>query len=450
MSGRGDPGRTPHAGPAPDDVRAPESALAHRFHAYAETLDCVHCGLCIPHCPTHGVTGREADSPRGRIYLMRGWAEGRNELSEDAHRHLDRCIVCRACESVCPSGIRMGEMMEWFRHETGRARPSGAAASPLGRFLLRRVLPYRRRIAAVTDLMALYRLTGLRAAVDAALRRTAPGLARAHALQPDVPARGLRRIAAGAHPALGPRRARVALFLGCVASEWFAPVHHATIRVLRRNGCEVVIPEEQTCCGALHRHAGLLDDARALLARNHAAFARGSYDAVVVNAAGCGASLKDALPEDSPGARDVGEADRSSPDAAPVYRDVCELLAELGLVPPDREVRARVAYDQPCHLVHGQRVGRDVVEGLLRSIPGLEIVPLPRSERCCGAGGVYNIFHPEMSGPIRDEKVSDLLASGADVVVTGNPGCAMQISAGLRGRRIEVLHPVELLDRAYS
>lgn len=432
------------SGPAPDSALAPGAGPAHPFHAYAGTLDCVHCGLCIPHCPTHGVTGREADSPRGRIHLMRGWAEGRNELSDGAREHLDRCIVCRACESVCPSGIRMGEMMEWFRHETGRTRPTGPAASALGRFLLRRVLPHRARIAALTDLMELYRRTGARTVVGAALRAVAPGLARAHALQPDVPARRLRRIAAGTYPAIGPARARVALFLGCIASEWFAPVHHATIRVLRRNGCEVVVPEDQTCCGALHRHAGMLDDARGLLARNHAVFARGEYDAVVVNAAGCGASLRDPLPAES--------AQWGSPGspAAPAYRDVCELLAGLGPVPPNREVRARVAYDQPCHLVHGQRVGKDTVEDLLRRIPGLTIVPLRRSDRCCGAGGVYNLFHPEMADPIRDGKVADLLASGAGIVVTGNPGCAMQIAAGLRGRGVEVLHPVELLDRAYS
>ncbi|HMB70468.1 MAG TPA: heterodisulfide reductase-related iron-sulfur binding cluster [bacterium] len=425
----------------PHQDAAPEARIARRFRAYADTLDCVHCGLCIPHCPTHGVTGRESDSPRGRIYLMRGWAEGRLELSDGAREHLDRCIVCRACESVCPSGIHMGEMMEWFRHESAAEHPSGAGGSRLGRFLLRRVLPHRRRIAALTDLMAIYRATGMRAVTGAVLARLAPGLARTHAMQPDVPPRRLRRIAAGEHPAVGPPRARVALFLGCIASEWFAPVHHATVRVLRRNGCDVVIPGEQTCCGALHRHAGMMDDARALLETNHAAFAHGGFDAIVVNAAGCGASLKEPVADEEPGT-----------DGAPLpaYRDVCELLAELGIVPPDREIRARVAYDQPCHLVHGQRIGKDAVESLLSRIPGVEIVPLRNSDRCCGAGGVYNLLHPEMADPIRDAKIDDIVQSGAEIVVTGNPGCAMQIAAGLRGRSIEVLHPVELLDRAYS
>lgn len=433
--------------------RAPATALAHAFHAYAGTLDCVHCGLCIPHCPTHGVTGREADSPRGRIYLMRGWAEGRIELSAGTREHLDRCIVCRACESVCPSGIRMGEMMEWFRSESGTAprfgaaRPSGAAGTTLGRFLLRQVLPHRGRIAAITDLLELYQRTGLRAAVDAALRKVAPKLARRHALQPDVPPRRLRRIAAGTYPAHGEPRARVALFLGCVAAEWFAPVHHATIRVLRRNGCDVVVPAEQTCCGALHRHAGLLDDARALLARNRTAFGAERFDAVIVNAAGCGASLKE--PVDGGAGSGTG-SDAAAAGDAPAYRDVCEFLADIGLAAPEGAVRAKVAYDQPCHLVHGQRVTKDTVEGLLRSIPGLELVPLARSERCCGAGGVYNLLHPEMAEPILREKADDLLASGAAIVVTGNPGCLMQIAAGLRGKPIEVLHPVELLDRAYE
>jgi glycolate oxidase iron-sulfur subunit len=417
-----------------------DESFRSRFPAYADTLDCVHCGLCIPHCPTHGVTGREADSPRGRIHLMRGWAEGRNELSAGTRRHLDLCIVCRACESVCPSGIRMGEMMESFRHATLAEHPTGPARSGFARFLLREVLPHRERIARITDALELYQRSGLSRGMSFVLGLVSRRLERLHALQPAVPPRRARRIPTDRErpegfPADGERRARVALFLGCIASEWFAVVNRATIRVLQRNGCDVIVPHAQTCCGALHRHAGLLDDARELLARNTRAFGKEPVDAVIVNAAGCGASLKEPL-EDG-GSR------------VP-YRDVCEFLHELGLQPPDRPLHRRVAYDQPCHLVHGQRIGQSVVEGLLRSIPELELVPLHRSERCCGAGGVYNLMHAAMSDAVLAEKVQDIVASGADIVATGNPGCAMQIRRGLANLSVTVAHPVELLDQAYS
>ena len=422
------------------------SAFADKYAEYARTLDCVHCGLCLPHCPTHGVTGREADSPRGRIHLMRGWAEGRIELTDEAHRHLDLCIVCRACESVCPSGIRMGDMMESFRAERPRA-----TAPPLSRFLMRTILPYRNRIAALTRGLALYERTPLPRFVDSALQRVAPALARAHAMRPDVRSTGERPVPAGSEwPARADRRARVGLFLGCVAPEWLAPVHHATIRVLTQNGCDVVVPPEQTCCGALHRHAGLLDDARRLLAENASAFPA-DLDAVIVNAAGCGASLKEPL-EKPPGssAHDALSSPDHAPSGQPAYRDVCEFLHDLGLAEPTRPVRRRVAYDQPCHLVHGQRIGADTVSDLLARIPELEQVALAGSERCCGAGGVYNLVHAEMADAVLHEKVEAILASGADTVVTGNPGCLLQLRGALREHPIEVLHPIQVLDEAYA
>ncbi|MBI4605792.1 MAG: (Fe-S)-binding protein [Planctomycetes bacterium] len=423
-----------------------ERMFQARFDEYARTLDCVHCGLCIPYCPTHGVTGKEADSPRGRIYLMRGYAEDGKALSPGAEKHLLQCIVCRACETVCPSGISMGEMMESFRGALNRSRRWKGPGHLLARILLTHVLPYRDRIAAITDLLYLYQRSGLRRAVRAVLRLCSKRLSGIEDLQPEVPEPALRRIETDrerpqGYPAEGKARMRVALFLGCIASEWFAPVHRATIRVLQRNGCDVVVPHEQTCCGALHRHGGFLDEAGRLFDRNAEVFERARVDAVVVNAAGCGAALREP-PHGS--RRGLG---------APA-RDVCELLEEIGIVAPDRPVEKRVAYHQPCHLVHGQRIGPQAVEGLLRQVPGLVLVPLRDSDRCCGAGGIYNLLHPEMAGPILEEKVRAVLESGAQVVATGNPGCAMQVRAGLLGapggRDIEVMHPVELLDRAYA
>ncbi|MCZ6793630.1 MAG: (Fe-S)-binding protein [Planctomycetota bacterium] len=420
-----------------------EQKFRQRFDEYARTLDCVHCGLCIPDCPTYGITGKEASSPRGRIYLMRGYAEDNLELSSEVLRHLDECIVCRACETVCPSGIRMGDMMESFRGMLDEKRTRKGLGYRLSRFLLRHVLPYRQRIAFLTDLMWLYERLGLRRLVRLWAGRFAPRFAALDRLQPVVPPPAERRIEtdsslpSGYHPALGKPRMRVALFLGCIASEWFAPTHRATIRVLRRNGCDVLVPDAQTCCGALHRHAGVLGEAEDLYRKNRECFVDSGADVVVVNAAGCGAALKD-RPD-------------SVPDGLGVpVRDVCELLDEIGIVPPTGRIEKRVVYDAPCHLLHGQRIGKNVVEDLLRQIPGLELRDLPESDRCCGSGGVYNLVHPHLARPILDEKIAAIVSVEPDIVVTGNPGCVMQIRSGLDGTAVEVLHPIELLDRSYG
>lgn len=418
-----------------------ESGFRARYAEYGRTLDCIHCGLCIPDCPTHAVTGKEASSPRGRIYLMRGYAEGSLDITPEVERHLSECIVCRACETICPSGIHMGEMMEAFRSELLTVRPKKGIAWRLSRFLLRRVLPHRARIAVLTDLLWCAQVLRLDRAFSAILRRAGGRWGALADLRPSVPHPRERRIETESDhpvwPAEGKARMRVGLFLGCIASEWFAPIHRATIRVLQKNGCDVILPDGQTCCGALHRHAGILDEADALYRRSREAFRDRGLDAIVVNAAGCGAALKEPPHDLTDGL------------GAPV-RDVCELLDEIGIVEPTESIPRRVAYDQPCHLLHGQKIGKEVVENLLRRIPELDLVPLPGSDRCCGSGGVYNLVHPELAAAVRDEKTAAILSVRPDIVVTGNPGCAMQIAAGLRGTGIEVTHPVELLDRAYA
>jgi glycolate oxidase iron-sulfur subunit len=417
-----------------------ESAYRTRFGAYLRTLDCVHCGLCLPTCPTHRISLRESDSPRGRIYLMRAHAEGRTEVSREAGRHLDLCIACRNCETVCPSGIRMGEMVEAFRDERRRRDGRGLRAWP-ARFLLRSVVPHRGRLSALSDLLRFAERIGARRVFRAAARRISPRLASLEALVPPIPPRAVRAIAGeaaalgGVYRAPGKARARVGLFLGCISSQWYAEVHRATIRVLLRNGCDVVVPAGQTCCGALHRHAGYLDDAAALLERNAEAFGGLGIDAVAVNAAGCGAALKEPPP--------------GSPGLGVPVRDICELLDEIGIVPPTSAIPRRVVHHPACHLVHAQRVPAAVVEGLLRRIPGLTLVPLADAELCCGAGGIYNVLHPTVSAEVLRAKVDAVLASGAEIVATANPGCWLQIRAGLAGHGIPVLHPVELLDRSY-
>jgi glycolate oxidase iron-sulfur subunit len=421
-----------------------EARFLDGFSEYAQTLHCVHCGLCLSACPTYVLTGREADSPRGRILLMRGFAEGKLRMTPEASKHLSRCILCRACETTCPSGIQMTDMIEAFRQGQPRKRGLLEPGGLLGRWLLRRVIPHRRRLAAITDLLYVYQQTGLRRVVKALGGRFWPKLAALDGLQPEIPAPALRRIETdtarpeGFH-ARGKARMRVGLFLGCVASEWFAGVHHATIRVLQRNGCHVVVPDAQTCCGALHRHAGLVQEADALLRQNALAFSEAGVDVVVVNAAGCGASLR------APPARSAARME------VPV-RDICEFLDEIGIVPPPGRIARTVACHQPCQLIHGQKTGPGAVERLLGAIPGIRLVPLPHNDRCCGSGAAYSIVHPEISTLLVREKAGWIRAAGAEVLVTGDPGCLLQIRAGLAsaGVPVETLHPVELLDRSYG
>jgi glycolate oxidase iron-sulfur subunit len=416
--------------------------LTHAFGEYLRTLDCVHCGLCLPACPTYAVTLREAESPRGRVYLLRGLAEGRFDGSPQVDRHLSECIVCRACEAACPSGLRMSDIVESYRQSRGRPAARRSATALGASLLLRHVIPYRGRIAALTELLYLYQRTGLRRIVRAVLRRTSRRLSRLDDMLPPIPPPSTRfieteRTRPQGYQAAGATRLRAGLFLGCIASEWFAGTHQATIRVLVRNGVDVIVPEAQTCCGALHRHAGRMAEAEALFRQNAEAFEEAGVDVVVVNAAGCGAALK----EPPPG------LDR--PFSVPV-RDVCEFLDEIGIVAPERRMEKTVAYHQPCHLVHAQRVGPGAVLRLLGMVPGIRLVPLRESDLCCGSGGVYTLVHPEMADLLLDRKVEAIRESGAEIIVTGNPGCLLQLRSRLSATSLELLHPVELLDRSYG
>jgi glycolate oxidase iron-sulfur subunit len=346
---------------------------------YTGTLDCVHCGLCLPTCPTYRESGRESSSPRGRIYLMRAVAEGRlplAELAEEAYL----CLGCRACETACPSGVRFGSLLEETRAEVERAGLRTGLARRLEGLALREVVARPRRLRLLVDLLALAQ----RLRLDRVARALAPRrVAGALALAPRVPPRRARRPLPERTPACGEARGRVALFVGCVMPELFGDVHAATVRVLARNGFEVRVPRSQGCCGALHAHAGDAEAARELARRNVAAFAELPVDAWVVNSAGCGAALREAgawLPG-------TGEGLAAS------VRDVCEWLDAAGLVPPAGRVAGRVCYDDPCHLVHGQRV-REAPRRLLRAVSGLELVAHDDPAACCGAAGIYNLTHP--------------------------------------------------------
>lgn len=407
---------------------------------YERSLDCVHCGLCLSSCPTYRETGRETSSPRGRIYLLRGVAEGRLELTDVVADEAYLCLGCRACESACPAGVQFGSMIELARADVNRSGLHDGAGARLERFVLRHLVAHQRRLRGLVSLLGLAQRLGL----DRLAQRLAPERIRALLeLAPPVPSAAERAPLPGFTPARGERRGRVAFFTGCIMSEVFAPVHRATVRVLAENGFDVVIPDAQGCCGALHAHAGDLDFARGLARVNVSAFAEGAterVDAVIVNSAGCGASLRE-LPHWIGG---EGEA------LASQVRDVAEFLDSVGLRPPRGSVEARVCYDDPCHLIHGQKV-EGAPRRLLEQVPGLELVPHADAASCCGAAGTYNLTHPDMSARVLDRKMDALAEAAPDIIATGNPGCLLQLRTGVaqRGMEADVVHPVELLDRAY-
>lgn len=402
------------------DIRDPATFQGPDAPADDDLSTCVHCGLCLNACPTFRITGLETESPRGRIYLMTQWQRGGLPFTEDLARHIDLCLGCRTCEAVCPSGVPYGRIIEHGRAEVERLRRPNPR-SVMVRQALRQLLahPGRLRAAgAATRVAQRLRLTGV-----LPQGRTLPRMTGTY-----------RPPAGGIAPAIGERRYRVAFLVGCVMPIFYRAAHEASVRLLQLAGCEVWFAPEQRCCGALFAHNGDLDGARGLRDRNQRAFGREAFDYLVVNSAGCGAHLKDFYP--NLGAR---------------VRDLTELLAEIGLPEPRREVRARVTYQDACHLVHAQRI-RKQPRTLMASIPGVELVEMAHADICCGSAGLYNAVQPEMSRRILDEKMDDLLSTDAEVVVTANPGCQLQLEAGLRtrGRRdVAVRHIAELLAEAY-
>jgi len=410
---------------------------------------CVHCGLCLASCPTFAELGTEMDSPRGRIFLIKSLAEGRVALTEGTARHLSLCLDCRACETVCPAGVPYGRLIEAAKAAIERERPGGPGRRAFRWLNFGLLLGHPRLLALAAASLRLYQASGLQSLVRASgLVRLLPGTLPAwEALLPAMPAAAERAPLPPLHPAEGARRGRVALLAGCVQSVVFGAHNRATARVLAKNGYEVVVPGAQGCCGALNAHGG--DHARALemARRTIAAFEGARAEAVVVNTSGCGAHMKayGHLLEGDP-----AWAARARRFAASV-RDVAELLAQAPLRGPLAPVPMTVTYHDPCHVVHGQKI-RDEPRRLLAQIPELRVVELAEADWCCGSAGLYNLTEPEMAGRLLRRKVGHVLASGAEAVVTANPGCILQIQAGLaaHGAPVRVLHLVEILDRAYG
>jgi glycolate oxidase iron-sulfur subunit len=399
----------------------------------AKLMKCVHCGFCLPVCPTYLELGTEMDSPRGRIYLMRAIEEGRAPLSAEAVRHFDLCLGCRACETACPSGVRYGELIEDARAfiETAYERPWWDRLRRAG---IQAVFPHAGRLRLLLAPVKGIQRLGLFRLVEAVLpaARLVPWL-------------GKRAPLPVVSRPQGEQRAHVGLFPGCVSEALFGEVNHAAVRVLSRNGVRVFVPPEEHCCGALHLHTGDPETARELARRVVRAFPD-ELNAIIVTAAGCGATMKaygDLLKDDAQ------YAERARAFAARV-RDVTEYLAELPLHVPEGRMDARVACHDPCHLAHAQGV-RDAPRKLLRMIPGVELVELAESDVCCGSAGSYNLTEPDMARRLQRRKIDNIARAGVTCVAAANPGCSLQIQAGLkeRGLAIRVAHPVELLDEAY-
>ena len=440
--------RTPIA-PGPAPYTNPAAGIDLDWLArkvdYQLYQDCVHCGLCTSSCPTYLETGDENDGPRGRIYLMRSVVDGRMAASEEVRKHLDLCLDCRACETACPSGVRYGQIIEPFKVALHASAPPRDRTSLLQRLILQHLFPYSGRVKLALAPARLMQRFGLLDALEKVglTRLLPPTLRRMQEMLPDLAGPGSKL--PEVLPPIGPKRARVALFLGCVADAMYPATTAATARVLRQNGCEVVVPRSQVCCGAIHYHSGVEGPALDFARQNLAAFNPGDFDAIIVNAAGCGAMLKD-YAHLLPGA----DHEAAARFVAKV-RDISEFLVQLGPIAPTHPLRLKVTYHDPCHLCHAQQI-RSQPRQLLELIPGLKLLPLEESEICCGAAGTYNLTQPEMSERLGQRKMAHLAATGADVVATGNVGCLLQIARKVKekGSAMKVVHPVDLLDEAYG
>ena len=411
-----------------DDHRPPRQDLIN---------DCVHCGFCLPTCPTYVLWGEEADSPRGRIYLMETGLAG-EPMTDSMVQHFDRCLGCMACVTACPSGVRYDRLIEDTRAQVERRHPR-TRPERLLRGAIFRLFPYPRRLRLLRGPLRAYQASGVRRLLGPVLART-PTLATLESLAPRLrrPERLPERV-----PAVGPRRAVVGMLTGCVQRAFFPDVNAATARVLAAEGCDVVLPRAQGCCGALSVHTGREAEAQRFARSLIDAFEDAGVDYLVVNAAGCGSSLKEYgdLLRDDP-----SYAERAAALAAKV-RDVSEVLVELGPVAPRHPLPLSVAYHDACHLAHAQGV-RAQPRRLLADIPGLSLREIASAEICCGSAGVWNVLNPEPARELGDLKARDVLATGADLLVTANPGCLMQVAAAIHraGGAIGLAHTVQVLD----
>lgn len=408
---------------------------------------CVHCGFCLSTCPSYRVLGKETDSPRGRIYLMDAINEGEAPLNTAIVQHFDSCLGCLACVTTCPSGVQYDKLIAATRPQIERNYPR-SLGDRLYRSLIFSLFPHPDRLRMLLAPLMVYQKLGIPQLVRATglLQRFAPRLAAMESLLPDINARCFQDNLPMIVPAQGKKRYRVGMILGCVQRIFFSDVNEATARVLSANGCEVVIPKSQGCCAALPSHQGEEDQAQALARQMIDSFEGTEVDAVIINAAGCGHTLKEYghLLQDDPNYRDKAIAFSSK------VKDVQEFLCTIGLtakLSPLQAAPLTVVYQDACHLLHGQKISLQPRQ-LLRQIPGVILREPIDAALCCGSAGVYNMLQPEVAHELGQQKVQNLLNTAASLIVSSNPGCSMQIGKhlGLQGKTVPVIHPIKLLD----
>jgi len=406
--------------------------------------DCVHCGFCLPHCPTYQSWGEEMDSPRGRIDLMRGLRTGKMQLTPTVAAHFDRCLGCMACVTACPSGVRYDVLIEETRAYVEQNYRRGLF-DRLHRGMIFQLFPYPGRLRAMVALLLVYVYTGLRWLVrhSGLLKLLPPRLRQLEALQPPVTPHNLFARLPERVPAAGEKRHTVALVAGCVQRVFNPGVNEATLRVLAAEGCEVIVPRGQGCCGALSMHAGREHESLAFARDLIERFSREPVDFILINAAGCGSHLKDY-------ARLFPKDPRAQQFAAKV-RDINEFLAALPPRAPRRPLQLRIAMHDACHLAHAQRITAQP-RALLGGIPGVTLLEVPDGGQCCGSAGIYNLVQPDSSEQIGQRKVDNVLATEADLIASANPGCTLQMQKILRerGKHLPAAHPIEILDASIS
>ncbi|MEM4311598.1 MAG: (Fe-S)-binding protein [Nitrososphaerales archaeon] len=416
------------------------------FKEYEKLLACVHCGLCLPFCPTYRIFGREQDSPRGRLYMIRSYAEGRIDMDEEFDEHINLCLVCRACESACPSNVKFGLIMEEARNLLEKNYKRGLKTKLYNWLIYREIWPNPSRLRFTFKLMRLLqRLMLDKIAKKVKLLDAFPGKpSRFLDMVPIIPDKFFN---SGIFEPLGERRYKVGFLSGCIMGTLLSPINEATVRVLRANDCEVIVPDDQVCCGALNSHSGYLDTAKEMAKRNIDAFLKYDLDAIIVNSAGCGATMK----EYKEILRDDEAYKDKAKDFSSKVKDLSEFLAQIPLNNNFGELKLRVTMQDPCHLIHGQKISIEPRK-LLSMIPGIELEEMPFSDRCCGSAGNYFITHYDTSMQILDEKISYLKLTKAQAVIASNPPCYIQLKYGVKrsGLKMDVLHIAEVLDRAYK
>jgi glycolate dehydrogenase iron-sulfur subunit len=467
-----------------DPVLSVQGPLHRNTHTYDLMRQCIHCGFCLPTCPTYAVLGTEMDSPRGRIYQMQAVAEERMPISADFVEHMYCCLGCRACETACPSGVQFGKLIEAAREQiqieaaqqpaisitsilgnsgqeqrtpTSATLPRAALAEQaLRRFFFDVMLPSRPITSLVFAGLKIYQRSGLQTftrksgllkRVDDLPTPFQGKLSAPEALMPQATGALLPKTLPEITPAQGTKRYRVGFISGCIMDQVYRDINEATIRVLTANGCEVITPPSQQCCGALHVHAGESERGRQLARHNIDVFEGYACDAIIINSAGCGSNIKEYghLLRDDPAYAERARAFSST------VKDISEFLVGVEQPPVMGELPYTVAYHDACHLAHGQKIKQQPRQ-LLKRIPSLKLVELKESDWCCGSAGIYNITNQDMANQLLERKMQHIMASGASVIATGNPGCMMQIALGARERGLDmrVLHPVQLLDEAYQ